>query len=319
MMNVKLIKGYMPELYIYNDAMNKMEEYIRQSDLEIGWLGCATKEDGNYYIEDVFLFKQEVHSTTTEITTEGLNEFAMEILQEEDGMEKWNNMRVWGHSHVNMSTHPSSQDESQMDLFLENTNEFFIRIIANKKGDYNISIYDYEVGICYEKVPYKIYYDRDVEQTVQTITNQIKILKARLEELVSPSKEMVEGITQEIKDKVKKKTYTNVKGATKYGAYQGYYDYGNYSYYGKPKSKKKETKEYTEDSIVYDVDVVFDTLSINDIFTIMECIESGGTSEDLLTQYYFPNETSDELDDLIMEYCEANITDYQEWLEGEIL
>ena len=36
MMNVKLIKGYMPELYIYNDAMNKMEEYIRQSDLEIG-------------------------------------------------------------------------------------------------------------------------------------------------------------------------------------------------------------------------------------------------------------------------------------------
>ena len=242
-MNVKLIKGYMPELYIYNDAMNKMEEYIRQSDLEIGWLGCATKEDGNYYIEDVFLFKQEVHSTTTEITTEGLNEFAMEILQEEDGMEKWNNMRVWGHSHVNMSTHPSSQDESQMDLFLENTNEFFIRIIANKKGDYNISIYDYEVGICYEKVPYKIYYDRDVEQTVQTITNQIKILKARLEELVSPSKEMVEGITQEIKDKVKKKTYTNVKGATKYGAYQGYYDYGNYSHYKKTKNKKKEKKK----------------------------------------------------------------------------
>ena len=67
------------------------------------------------------------------------------------------------------------------------------------------------------------------------------------------------------------------------------------------------------------MDVIFDTLSINDIFTIMECIESGGTSEDLLTQYYFPNETSDELDDLIMEYCEANITDYQEWLEGEIL
>ncbi len=318
MMNVKLIKGYMPELYIHNDAMNKMEEYIRQSDLEIGWLGCATKEDGNYYIEDVFLFKQEVHSTTTEITTEGLNEFAMEILQEENGMEKWNNMRVWGHSHVNMSTHPSSQDESQMDLFLENTNEFFIRIIANKKGDYNISIYDYEVGICYEKVPYSIYYDKDVEQTVKTISNQINILKTRLEELVSPSKEMIEGITQEIKDKVKKKTYTNAKGNTKYGAYQGYYNYGNYSYYEKPKSKKKETKEYTEDSIVYDVNALFDTLSINDIYVLMESIEGGATSEDVLTNYYFPSTTSDELDELVINYCNENLQDYCEWLEGEI-
>ena len=150
-MNVKLIKGYMPELYIYNDAMNKMEEYIRQSDLEIGWLGCATKEDGNYYIEDVFLFKQEVHSTTTEITTEGLNEFAMDLLYEENGVEIWNNMKVWGHSHVNMPTSPSGQDDKQIEVFAENAEDFFIRIIANKSGDFRIDLYDFTTGVIYEK------------------------------------------------------------------------------------------------------------------------------------------------------------------------
>ena len=72
-MNVKMIKGFMPKVYINNNAMNKMQEYIRQCDNEIGWLGCAEKIDGAYHITDVFLFEQEVHSTTTEITTEGLN------------------------------------------------------------------------------------------------------------------------------------------------------------------------------------------------------------------------------------------------------
>ena len=40
-MNTKIIKGCEPKLYIDNIALDKMKEYIRQSSLEIGWLGTA--------------------------------------------------------------------------------------------------------------------------------------------------------------------------------------------------------------------------------------------------------------------------------------
>lgn len=316
-MNVKLIKGYMPELYIENKAMNKMEEYIRQSDLEIGWLGSAIKENGTYIIQDVYLFKQEVHSTTTEITTEGLNEFAMELLEHENGMELWNNMRVWGHSHVDMSTSPSTQDNQQMDVFLENNNDFFIRIIANKKGDYNINIYDYEIGIEYERVPYSVKYDNEVEEKVKTISNQINILKNRLEEIINPSKEVINEIEKEIKAKVTKKTYPNVQvyNSNNYG----YGRYSNY-YYNKPKQKAEKYDDKYQEEIVYDVTKIFDELSLEDVFNLMMNIEAGGTSAELLSEYYFPNSKSLELDEMIEEYCEANINQYYDWLEtGEVL
>ena len=120
-MSVKLMKGFEPKIFINVNAMNKMKEYIRQSSLEIGWLGtCEKLDNSSYYIGDVFLFKQEVHATTTEITTEGLSEFAMELLSTNDGIEIWNNMKVWGHSHVNMGTSPSSQDDKQIEVFAEN-------------------------------------------------------------------------------------------------------------------------------------------------------------------------------------------------------
>ena len=92
-MNVKLMKNFAPKVYIDIKAMNKMKEYVRQSSLEIGWLGTARRFSNQIFIDDVFLFKQEVHSTTTEITTEGLNEFAMELLSQEDGINIWNNFR----------------------------------------------------------------------------------------------------------------------------------------------------------------------------------------------------------------------------------
>ena len=66
---------------------------------EVGWLGTVyyNSEHNYYFVSDVFLFDQEVHGTTTEITPEGLADFATELLQREDGMEIWNNMKLWGH------------------------------------------------------------------------------------------------------------------------------------------------------------------------------------------------------------------------------
>ena len=308
-MNAKVIKGFAPKVYIDNNAYNKMEEYIHQSSDEIGWLGCAEKINGAYHITDVFLFKQEVHSTTTEITTEGLNEFAMEIMSTEDGMDIWNNMRVWGHSHVNMSTTPSGQDENQMDLFLENTNDFFIRIIANKKGEYRIDIYDYEIGICYTEVPYDIYYDGDLGAQIDLITSQIKILRNKLEKLTEIPQTLKKEIENEIKEKVSKKTYPT----TNY--YNGMYGYGstykgtNYQQSWYKNSKKKEE---------IDVNNLFDTLTEEEIYIIMETIDNGGTSMDVLENSNLDYYSSYQLDELITEFVEQNIESYYAWSQGEV-
>ena len=120
-----------------------MKYYVQLSNKEIGWLGEAYKnEQSNYiYIKDVMLFKQEVHMTTCEITPEGLSDFAEELLQLKNGMDIWNNLTVWGHSHVNMGVSPSSQDHDQMKVFKDGGHKWFLRIIANKSGELETTLF----------------------------------------------------------------------------------------------------------------------------------------------------------------------------------
>ena len=167
----------------------------------------------------------------------------MELMQQDNGMDIWNNMRVWGHSHVNMSTSPSGQDDKQMETFLENENNFFIRIIGNKKGDFKIDIYDYEVGVLYENMKFDVVYDEDVRIKIETITNQINILSAKLNELTMVSNDLVKEVELDIKEKVKKKefkTWTNNNTNT----YQdNWYNWNGYNTsYSKKKRNKKRKK-----------------------------------------------------------------------------
>ena len=151
-LSVEVLEKCAPVIIIEKNALAKMKVYIDECADEIGWLGTATKEEGFYHITDVFLFEQEVHSTTTEITPEGLGDFGEKLLQQENGMEIWNSMKVWGHSHVNMSVSPSGQDNSQMEVFADNGHDFSIRIIGNKKGDMAVDLYDYETGVIYKNI-----------------------------------------------------------------------------------------------------------------------------------------------------------------------
>ena len=173
------------ELYILPLARQKMEMYCDLSDGEIGWLAYVEQFDKNgFLITDCALLKQEVHSTTTEITAEGLLEF-------------WNNtpseqqckIKLWGHSHVNMSPSPSGQDDSQMEYFKDG-NPWFIRLITNKKREYHIDIYDYEHGI-------KVHMD---QADLKTYNPEASELRKTIEE--------------EIKEKVSKKEYKAVTSST---------------------------------------------------------------------------------------------------------
>ena len=204
-----------------------MEIYIDECQDEVGWLGFVTKvEEGVFLCTEVNLPHQEVHGATTELTGEGLVKFAEEV-----GFERIEHARLWGHSHVNGGTDPSSQDEKQMGLFKRNGFDWFFRIICNKRGVLSVHYFNYAHDIVIEDIQWDTYYPVDVS---------------------------LDDIKEEILAKVKKKTYAMTTTSTaieklpskiydaKTDTFTEYASYGDYlEATGKTaheSTKKKKTK-----------------------------------------------------------------------------
>lgn len=206
-----------PVIFVLPLALEKMGYYVGNCSKEIGWLGTVEKYGNNFLITDTFLFKQEVHATTCEITPEGLSDFATELLSKENGVDIWNNIKLWGHSHVRMGVSPSGQDNDQMKVFGEH-NEYFIRVIANKNGEMEFTIFDFITGISYKNVKW-------CEYRVET-------------------EGLEEQIKKEIKDKVTEKSYTVGVCSSRTNHYGYGYGWGyDDDYYYKGDDKKKEKTE----------------------------------------------------------------------------
>lgn len=253
----KITLAKKPMVLFSSDAILKMKLYTKEVNDEVGWLGIVNKIGNNYYVSDVFLFEQDVHGTTTEITPEGLTTFAEEILQEEDGVEKWNNMKLWGHSHVNMGVFASSQDDKQIKELKTNT-DFFIRVIMNKKDEIKIDIIDDDVIV--ENADF-------AEINNQDVTNLLKLIeeaKAQIEEMkLKREEELAVEVKKEVKEKVReKRSAITAIGVGHYGSFYGrdsyirYLDEDNYDVYDSVKKNKVRTEEEEQDilegRIIYD-------------------------------------------------------------------
>ena len=180
------------------EAFKKMQCYIDICNEEVGWLGTAYKEGNVITIKDVFLFDQEVHATTCELTPQGLADFTMglfETLPSDDAMEIVNNMALWGHSHVRMSVSPSGQDDAQLREFSNSGYTWFLRVIGNKRGEFEYTYMDYETGI-----------------EVKDLDWEVKIPGLDLAELKKEVK-------AEVELKVKRKEYTSLYSPTYGGGY----------------------------------------------------------------------------------------------------
>ena len=208
------------ELYILPQAKTKMELYCDLSDGEIGWLAFVERfENVGFLITDCILLKQEVNGATTELDPSALLDF-----WNETPTDRQKNIKMWGHSHVNMSPTPSSQDESQMEYFKDG-NPWFIRLITNKKREYNIDIFDYANGI-------KIHMDQA----------DLKIYNPGQEDLRKQ-------IEEELKAKVSQKTY---KPVTPYN--NSAYSYGAKTSYG---AKKNTSAKSVANPMLVDIDVKY--------------------------------------------------------------
>ena len=204
-------------LYFLKKAYDKMRLYVELCEQEIGWLGYVEKlQDGTgYMVTDVFLLDQEVHATTTELSPTAIIDYYNEL--DEAGRDNFlKKCKLWGHSHVNMGTTPSGQDDTQGLELSKDVDDFYIRLITNKKGEYNITFYDKEIK-------------------AKVMTDEVI--------LYSPEGiELRKEIQEEIKQKVKQKTYTtsSYSGNT-YNARDDYFK--NKTGVSSTKSKKLEVSK----------------------------------------------------------------------------
>ena len=132
-------------------AWLKMQTLIREFDKEVAWHGIAKRGDDaekdEYYITDILVYPQEVTGATVNTDQE---KYQMWLMGHDD--EVFNNIRMQGHSHVNMGTTPSSVDTSLYDRILDQLDDdmFYIFMIYNKKGEKTIKIYDLAKNVLFE-------------------------------------------------------------------------------------------------------------------------------------------------------------------------
>lgn len=140
-------------LYFDPLAWRKMQTLIKEFDKEVAWHGVAYRgEDetkNEYFITDILVYPQKVTGATVNTDQE---KYEMWLMQHED--EVFNNIRMQGHSHVNMGTTPSGVDETHQAKILEQLEDdmFYIFLIWNKSNSKFIKIYDLKKNILFETI-----------------------------------------------------------------------------------------------------------------------------------------------------------------------
>lgn len=138
-------------VYFTDLAWQKMQALVREFDKEVAWHGVAYRGDDpakdEYTITDILVYPQEVTGAT--VTTD--QEKYQSWLMEHDD-EVFNNIRMQGHSHVNMSVSPSSVDLALYEKILTQLDDtmFYIFLIYNKSGSKTYLIYDMEKNVLFE-------------------------------------------------------------------------------------------------------------------------------------------------------------------------
>lgn len=130
-------------------AWEKMQALVREFSTEVAWHGLVKRGDepNTYIIYDIIVFKQTVTGATW---TTNQAEYEQWLMEQPD--EVFNNIRMHGHSHVNMGTSPSATDLNQYASYIEQlgSDMFYIFMIWNKKLEKTIKIYDMASNTLFE-------------------------------------------------------------------------------------------------------------------------------------------------------------------------
>lgn len=141
----KLYSGPKPVIQFTNEAYIKMLELVHTSDIEVQWHGLINKEDEHTYtVYDILVYPQIATAMTVTSDDEAYAMWMMNLTN-----IQVNDLRLQGHSHVNMGVSPSGTDLKTFDDFLTQVNDYYIFFIVNKKYDIHVRLYDVEHNILF--------------------------------------------------------------------------------------------------------------------------------------------------------------------------
>lgn len=187
-------------VYFTPEAWAKMVMLVKEFDKEVAWHGVASRIDDDaavdeYLISDILVYPQSVTGATVEMDTEEYAQWIMDNIED----ERFNEIHMQGHSHVNMGTTPSSVDLNHQEEILNmlGDEDFYIFMIWNKSFTSNTKVYDLKKNVLFE----------NTDVTVKIIGGS----------------EDLDAFMQAAKSMVKTKTYQ----PSSYSGYGGYSGYGN--------------------------------------------------------------------------------------------
>lgn len=129
-------------------AYLKMNTLVQEFSSEVAWHGTVERDGNHFFITDIFIYPQVVDGTSVIP-----DQIKYANWLDEFDTETFKRIRFHGHSHVNMSTFPSSTDtQFQADTLtkLSNKQDFYLFVIWNKAGEYTWRVYDLATNTAYE-------------------------------------------------------------------------------------------------------------------------------------------------------------------------
>lgn len=171
--NFKVLNAQ-PQLLISHEDLKAIEHIVDIAPQEAQWFNRVEKiTEGNhiyYRVYEMYIPEQYCSAAQVESDPMMMVSFFKE-LQKEYGTEKTNeimsNLTSWSHSHHNMGVSPSSQDVKQFNEQCKNAKDANvtnpqIMMIFNKKNSFYSKVFDPELGLVFEHVPFVIQdYDFD--------------------------------------------------------------------------------------------------------------------------------------------------------------
>ena len=171
--NFKVLNAQ-PQLLISHKDLKAIEHIVDIAPQEAQWFNRVEKiVQGNhiyYRVYEMYIPEQYCSAAQVESDPMMMVSFFKE-LQKEYGTEQTNeimsNLTSWSHSHHNMGVSPSGQDVKQFNEQCKNAMDSGVKnpqimMIFNKKNSFYSKVFDPELGLVFEHVPFVIQdYDFD--------------------------------------------------------------------------------------------------------------------------------------------------------------
>jgi len=167
------INQKLPVVYIAEEVYRKLRMYADLCNSEISALGCATYKNGNFTVDEIYLFEQTVTSGSTDISTGAVSKFLYEHIRSGKDPER---IKFWWHSHAKMGVFWSATDEGTITRF---NNGWMLSTVSNKQGNHLVRLDIYEPLHLTLNLPFEIVYNTnpdDCEEIWKEISDKVKIL-----------------------------------------------------------------------------------------------------------------------------------------------